>query len=111
MDLYLTGLTAVLMASKLEDPRPIFMRQLLRDAGHHRFSWTDVQIREREILLSLGFRILAPFPFPEANALLLKFLSTHQSCFDELKITQENTTSSLRKAALVAVFEVDNVWE
>jgi len=72
MDLYLTGLTAVLVASKLEDPRPIFMRQLLRDAGHHQFSLEEVQNRERDIMRSLEFKLLPQFPFSEASALLIR---------------------------------------
>jgi hypothetical protein len=36
--LHLLGLVCILIASKIEDPLPIFLEDLVIDAGHNRFS-------------------------------------------------------------------------
>lgn len=37
-ELHLVGLTAILLSSKLEDVKPIYMSQIVQDAGHKKFS-------------------------------------------------------------------------
>ena len=50
------GLTAVLLSSKLEDVKPIYMSQVVADAGHNKFSKALVLEKEMEIFEALEFR-------------------------------------------------------
>ena len=56
-NLYLVGMASVFIASKYEDVVPIFMKQILDDVGHFKFTRTHILSMEREILSALGFKV------------------------------------------------------
>lgn len=58
--LFLIGLLAILIASKLEDVTAIPMGTLLERAGHGRFTASDIRLMEMEMLHILRFHLLAP---------------------------------------------------
>jgi hypothetical protein len=57
-NLYLIGMSSVFIASKYEDIVPIFMKQMLDDVGHFKFTRTHILSMEREMLSTLGFKIV-----------------------------------------------------
>ncbi|CDW78948.1 UNKNOWN [Stylonychia lemnae] len=57
-DLHEIGLVSMHISSKYEDVIPIFMSQILKDAGHNRFKQQDILQRERDVLQALGFKIM-----------------------------------------------------
>jgi hypothetical protein len=59
-DLYLTGITCMLIASKFEEIRPIAMRELIEDVSHFNFTKIEIHQKEIEILVSLQFNVNIP---------------------------------------------------
>ncbi|TNV84235.1 hypothetical protein FGO68_gene4580 [Halteria grandinella] len=56
-NLYLLGMTSVLISSKFEDVTPIRLKTLVEKAGHNRFSPQSIILTEQDILHQIGFRI------------------------------------------------------
>ena len=67
-ELHLIGLTSVLLSSKLEDVKPIYMSQVVQDAGHGKFSKSQVLDKELEMFEALEFRFDHRTAFEEACA-------------------------------------------
>lgn len=57
-NLYIIGMASVFIASKYEDVVPIFMKQILDDVGHFKFTRTHILSMEREMFSTLGFKIV-----------------------------------------------------
>lgn len=58
-DLHLIGLVSIYLSSKMEDVYPLSMAKVLEEAGHKKFKNEAVINCERDIVLTLGFKILA----------------------------------------------------
>jgi cyclin B len=56
-DLHLLGLTAVFISIKFEELWPISLDELIVKAGHSKYTKSDLIAKEKEILLSLGFKV------------------------------------------------------
>jgi len=56
--LYLLGMTVVFLSSKYEDVMPIAMRHLIDDVGHFKFTRTQILALEKDVLSTLGFKIV-----------------------------------------------------
>lgn len=54
---HLVGLVSLWMSSKLEDVIPIFISQVIKDAGHDKFSKDEVLAQESLILKILNFKL------------------------------------------------------
>ena len=85
-NLYLIGIASVFIASKYEDVVPIFMKQILDDVGHFKFTRTHILSMEREMLSALGFKIVNTTytGYHEANLIL-----------SELNLTQEREEAQI----------------
>jgi Cyclin, N-terminal domain len=57
-NLYLIGMAAVFVASKYEDVIPIFMKQILDDVGHFKFTRTHILFMERDMLETISFKVV-----------------------------------------------------
>jgi cyclin B/cyclin A len=57
-DLHLYGLVSCFIASKLEELYPIRMEQVLFEAGHGKFSHTEILEAERKVYQVLEYRLL-----------------------------------------------------
>ena len=56
--LYLLGMTIVFLSSKYEDVMPISMRHLIDDVGHFKFTRAQILALEKDILSTLGFKLV-----------------------------------------------------
>ena len=56
--LHKIGLASILISSKLEDIIPIYMKEIVTDAGHEKFTKDDILETERIILQTLEFKVL-----------------------------------------------------
>ena len=56
--LYLLGMSVVFLASKYEDVMPIAMRHLIDDVGHFKFTRTQILALEKDVLSTLGFKLV-----------------------------------------------------
>ena len=74
-EFHLLGLTAIFMSSKIEDPRPILLDEILMHAGFGAFTRPMVLNTEVEILKTLSFRlqIQDTSPVERSYSLLLTF--------------------------------------
>lgn len=91
-DLHLYGLTAVFMASKLEDMMPISMNDILYSAAHGKFQQKQVLKAEVEILQALGFKLLTlPTLVDEVSSKFLQILKSNnsESLFQESTIISD----------------------
>jgi len=79
-------MSSVFIASKYEDIVPIFMKQMLDDVGHFKFTRTHILSMEREMLSTLGFKIVNKTytSYHEASLILA-----------ELNLTQEKEEAQL----------------
>jgi len=59
-DLHLYGLVSCFIASKIEDKRPIKMNEVIKEAGHGKFSLEKILEAERDIYLVLHFKLVSP---------------------------------------------------
>lgn len=80
-EFHLLGLTAIFMSSKIEDPRPILLDEILTHAGFGAFTRSMVLNSEVEILKTLSFRlqIQDTSPVERSYSLLLTFTLDHLS--------------------------------
>lgn len=77
MDFHLAGLTCLWISSKLEDVKPIFMRQLLKDAGHSKYSQQQVLDMELKIYKALKWKVNEITVYEAAMINLKNFLFTN----------------------------------
>ncbi len=72
-------MASVFIASKYEDIVPIFMKQILDDVGHFKFTRTHILSMEREMLCTLGFKIVNTTytTYHEASLILAELNLTH----------------------------------
>eukprot|EP00347_Sterkiella_histriomuscorum_P021776 403332806 len=56
-DFHIIGLTSIFIASKYEDVRPIFMRQILNEAAHGKYDQSQILMKEKDILQTLEFKV------------------------------------------------------
>ena len=54
-DLHIYGLTSIFIASKIEDQIPIYMSELIKNAGHDKFTIENVRETELDILRTLEY--------------------------------------------------------
>jgi hypothetical protein len=80
-EFHLLGLTAIFMSSKIEDPRPILLDEILTHAGFGAFTRPMVLNTEVEILKTLSFRlqIQDTSPVERSYSLLLTFTMEHSN--------------------------------
>lgn len=57
-DIHLLGMISVFIASKFEDIRPIFLRQLIETIGHGMFSKTQILEKEKEVIETIKYESL-----------------------------------------------------
>eukprot|EP00347_Sterkiella_histriomuscorum_P018699 403344513 len=57
LDFHLLGLTCLWISSKLEDVKPVFLKQVLQDAAHNKYTQTEVLAMERKICQVLQFKL------------------------------------------------------
>ncbi|CDW80095.1 UNKNOWN [Stylonychia lemnae] len=88
-DLHITGLTAILVSSKFEDIVPIYMRQILVDAAHGKFTPDQIMTRERDILITLDYCFHRD-TILEVSTILLKqvFISVNEPKLSKLEEDQ-----------------------
>lgn len=55
-DLHLYGLTAIYIASKLEDVAPLVLAKLVKEAGHEKFTINEIKRAELRVFKTLEFR-------------------------------------------------------
>jgi Cyclin, N-terminal domain len=63
-------MTSILIASKYEDIIPIPADSLIKKAGHNKFTLTELIALERDVLLSLKFKIHLTADIYNESALL-----------------------------------------
>ena len=56
-DYHLFGLTAIFMSSKVEDPNPIHLEEIIKSAGFGAFTSEMVLRAETEILKTIQFKL------------------------------------------------------
>ncbi len=56
--LYLIGMTIVFLSSKYEDVLPISMRHIIDDVGHFKFTRSQIITLEKDILSTIGFKLV-----------------------------------------------------
>eukprot|EP00347_Sterkiella_histriomuscorum_P016728 403352079 len=71
---HLLGMTALWMASKLQDLIPIFLSQVVKDAGHNKYSRDDIISMERDIGKCLEFKLLDLTIYEESMTIMKTFL-------------------------------------
>jgi len=77
-ELHQTGVTCMFIASKYEDVIPLLMRTVFNKIGHCKISEKDILAREKDILISLGFKIGGlPTPLEFLDIYVEKILSSH----------------------------------
>ena len=57
LSLHLVGLVCLWMSSKLEDIIPIFISQVVKDAGHDKFTKEEIIAQEALIFKTLGCKL------------------------------------------------------
>jgi hypothetical protein len=68
-DIHLTGIVAMLLASKYGDSNPLRLSEVVEQIGHREFRLQDIAEREREVAQTLGFNLGFPtvYDFLESN--------------------------------------------
>lgn len=59
-ELHLTGIASMFIASKYEDVHCLTMKTVINKIGHDKFDVMQIQVRELEILKTIGFTIGVP---------------------------------------------------
>ena len=57
-DIHLYGLVSCFIASKIEEPKPITMEEVLNQVGHGKFDQDEILLAERKILQVLEYKVL-----------------------------------------------------
>ena len=57
-DIHLYGLVSCFIASKVEEPKPITMKEVLNEVGYGKFNQEEILQAERKILQVLEYRVL-----------------------------------------------------
>ncbi|CDW72307.1 UNKNOWN [Stylonychia lemnae] len=70
----LLSLAALWISSKLEDVIPIFLDQLIKEAGHNKFQKHQVLLKEREILRVLDFKLYERTFYEDAMISIKQYL-------------------------------------
>ncbi len=66
-DLHLYGVVSMFLASKLEDVVPMFMKEIVRDATHGKFTSNEIIKAENRVIFALKFKILSDTPYFQAS--------------------------------------------
>lgn len=68
------GLIATWLASKHEDPIPIFLEELFKDVGHSKYSKSAIKETEIEVLQVIGFNLCIETFYERATNLMRIFM-------------------------------------
>jgi Cyclin, N-terminal domain len=105
--LYLIGLTAILMASKLEDVQTITMSVLLEKAAHGRFTRQQLRDMEFDMLQSLKFRTLARTSlYYEAGTLFKASLARAYLASSHMKATLDEAEQYLTFLCILGTYSL-----
>lgn len=87
-ELHEIGLVSILLSSKYEDVIPIHMSQILKDAGHNKFTRDQILKRERDLLLALTFKIQGRNIYEESS-IMIKLCLTEYKKHTLRKVNEE----------------------
>lgn len=85
-DVHLAGIVAMYMASKMEDIIPLRMSLVKPKIGHNKFSEKEIKKKERQILETIDFEVIATSTYDFIKTFLFDFCHNNREYIEELKM-------------------------